>query len=506
MTANANIQPVLRTEKITKRFPGLTAIDSVDFSLNPGEIRAIMGENGAGKSTFCNMVTGIYTPDEGKIFFDGRPVRFTHPRQALDAGISMVYQDRNLIPFLTGAESICLGLEKPKWGCFLDSGTIRRVAREVRDRVGADVPLDVPVKRLSPAQQQMVEILRAVVHEPKLLILDEPTASLGGEEADKLFAVMRQLKEHNVGVILISHKLNEVFEVSDTLSIFRNGQHIITDSCEKLDRVTCVQHMLGRDMGSQYPEVVSTRTDAVLLEATGLTDHAGRMHDFSFSVNAGEVVGLYGLLGAGRTEIAETVFGLAPARSGSISVDGNEMPGGYKVTDMIDRGVMFIPEDRRRNGLFTENFGIRENISLPSLAEVAGALGVINRRKEEEMARRVATYDSLRIKCRDYSQSVSELSGGNQQKVLIGRWIFHRAMRMLIMDEPTQGVDVGVKRDLYLLIRELAAKGVGILMISSDLPELTGVCDRLYVIGDGALKAELPRGEFDDEKILEMVL
>lgn len=499
-------RPVLRTEKITKRFPGLTAIDAVDFSMDPGEIRAIMGENGAGKSTFCNMVTGIYTPDEGRIFFDGGEVRFTHPRQALDAGISMVYQDRNLIPFLTGAESICLGLEEPKWGCFLDGSGIKRVAEEVRERAGADVPLNVPVKRLSPAQQQMIEILRAVVHQPKLLILDEPTASLGGKEVDRLFAVMRQLKENNVGVILISHKLNEVFAVSDTLSIFRNGRHIVTDSCEKLDRTTCVQHMLGRDMGSQYPEVVSTRTDEVLLEADRLTDHEGRMRDFSFRVNAGEVVGLYGLLGAGRTEVAETVFGLAPPLAGTVKVNGEKMPGSYRVTDMIDRGVMFIPEDRRRNGLFTDNFGIRENISLPSLADVSTLLGIINRRKEEAMAKRVATFDSLRIKCRDYSQSVTELSGGNQQKVLIGRWIFHRAMRMLIMDEPTQGVDVGVKRDLYLLIRELAAKGAGILMISSDLPELIGVCDRMYVIGDGALKAELPREAFDDEKILEMVL
>ncbi len=499
-------EPVLRTEGITKRFPGLVAIDSVDFSLAPGEIRAVMGENGAGKSTFCNMITGIYVPDEGKVFFNGSEVRFTHPRQALDAGVSMVYQDRNLIPFLTGAESICLGLEEPKWGCFLDNEKIRRTAEEVRERVGADVPLDVPVKSLSPAQQQMVEILRAVVHEPKLLILDEPTASLGGEEAEKLFAVMRQLKDRGVGIILISHKLNEVFAITDTLSIFRNGRHIITDSCENLDRVTCVKHMLGRDLGSQYPEVVSTRKDRVLLEAKGLTDHAGKMRNFNFTVNEGEVVGLYGLLGAGRTETAETVFGLAPALSGSVVVDGKEMSGNYKVTDMIDLGVMFIPEDRRSNGLFTENFGIRENISLPSLADVSTILGIINTTKEEAMAKRVATYDSLRIKCRDYSQSVTELSGGNQQKVLIGRWIFHRNMRMLIMDEPTQGVDVGVKRDLYLLIRELAAKGVGILMISSDLPELTGVCDRMYVIGDGSLKAELPREQFDDEKILEMVL
>ncbi len=499
-------EPVLRTEGITKRFPGLVAIDSVDFSLAPGEIRAVMGENGAGKSTFCNMITGIYVPDEGKVFFNGSEVRFTHPRQALDAGVSMVYQDRNLIPFLTGAESICLGLEEPKWGCFLDNEKIRRTAEEVRERVGADVPLDVPVKSLSPAQQQMVEILRAVVHEPKLLILDEPTASLGGEEAEKLFAVMRQLKDRGVGIILISHKLNEVFAITDTLSIFRNGRHIITDSCENLDRVTCVKHMLGRDLGSQYPEVVSTRKDRVLLEAKGLTDHAGKMRNFNFTVNEGEVVGLYGLLGAGRTETAETVFGLAPALSGSVVVDGKEMSGNYKVTDMIDLGVMFIPEDRRSNGLFTENFGIRENISLPSLTDVSTLLGIINKTKEEAMAKRVATYDSLRIKCRDYSQSVTELSGGNQQKVLIGRWIFHRNMRMLIMDEPTQGVDVGVKRDLYLLIRELAAKGVGILMISSDLPELTGVCDRMYVIGDGSLKAELPREQFDDEKILEMVL
>ena len=499
-------QPVLETRGITKRFPGLVAIDRLDFAMNPGEIRAIMGENGAGKSTFCNMVTGIYTPDEGEIFFNGRQVRFTHPRQALDAGISMVYQERNLIPFLTGAQSICLGLEERKYGVFVDNRKIRELAGEVRARVGADVPLDVPVHTLSPAQQQMVEILRAVVHEPKLLILDEPTASLGGEEAEKLFAVMRQLQARNVGVILISHKLQEVFAIADSVSIFRNGRHIITDTCDKLDRVTCVQHMLGRDMGSQYPEVKSTRTDRVLLEATDLTDHKNRMRRFSFTVREGEVVGLYGLLGAGRTEIAETVFGLAKAQSGRIRVDGSDMPADYKVTDMIDRGVLFIPEDRRRNGLFIDNFGIRENLTLPSLDEVSGFLGLINSRRENALAGKIGSFESLRIKCRDFDQSVSELSGGNQQKVLIGRWVFHKNMRMLIMDEPTQGIDVGVKRDIYQLIRDLAARGVGILMISSDLPELTGVCDRMYVIGDGTLKAELERKDFDDEKILEMVL
>lgn len=505
-TPMSTTRAVLKTEKITKRFPGLTAIDSLDFSMNAGEIRAIMGENGAGKSTFCNMVTGIYTPDEGKVFFDGREVRFTHPRQALDAGISMVYQERNLIPFLNGAESICLGLEERRLGCFIDNRQIRRVAEAVRERVGADVPLDRPVGRLSPAQQQMVEILRAVVHEPKLLILDEPTASLGGEEAEKLFAVMRQLKEHNVGVILISHKLNEVFAVCDSVSIFRNGKHIITDSSDKLDRASCVQHMLGRDMSSQYPPVVSTRKERVLLEARDLTDHAGRMDRFSFKVHEGEVVGLYGLLGAGRTEIAETVFGLGEALGGTVLVGGEAMPPRYRATEMIKRGVMFIPEDRRSNGLFTGNFGIKENLTLPSLSDVSGLFGLISRRRENAMAEKISSFESLRIKCRDYNQSVSELSGGNQQKVLIGRWIFHKAMRMLIMDEPTQGIDVGVKHDIYKLIRDLAADGVGILMISSDLPELTGVCDRLYVIGDGKRKAELGRKDFDDEKILEMVL
>lgn len=499
-------ESILETAGISKRFPGLIAIDQVDFSMRPGEIRAIMGENGAGKSTFCNMVTGIFPPDEGEIYFDGRKVQFTHPRQALDAGISMVYQERNLIAFLTGAQSICLGLEEPKWGVFLDHRKIRELAEDVRRRVGTDVPLDVPVHMLSPAQQQMIEILRAVVHEPKLLILDEPTASLGGEEMEKLFAVMRQLKSHKVGVILISHKLNEVFAIADTVSIFRNGKHIVTDTCDKLDRVTCVKHMLGRDMRLQYPEVKSTRTDKVLLDVTDLTDHADRMHNFSFNIHEGEVVGLYGLLGAGRTEVAETVFGLAGAHSGRIKVNGEDMPERYNARDMIGRGVMFIPEDRRRNGLFIDNFGVRENLSLPSLDEVAGVLGVINRRKEEALAGRIATFESLRIKCRNYSQSVAELSGGNQQKVLIGRWIFHKAMRMLIMDEPTQGIDVGVKHDIYQLIRNLAATGVGILMISSDLPELTGICDRLYVIGGGRLKAELERKDFDDERILEMVL
>lgn len=497
---------ILETKEITKRFVGITAIDQVSIRIKPGEIRAIMGENGAGKSTFCNIVTGIFPPDDGEIIFNGEEVHFTHPSQALAKGIRMVYQERNLIRYLNGAQSICLGLEERRFKIFLNENKIRQLASAVREKVGANVPLDIPVGDLSPAKQQMIEILRALVYEPKLLILDEPTSSLGNEDVVILFNVLRRLKAHGVSIILITHKLGEVYEIADTISIFRNGQHIITDSTTNVNRETAVRQMLGRDFKSQYPEVMPFYSEELALEVKNFIDYSGKLKSINLNLRKGEVVGLYGLVGAGRTEFVESLYGIRERLSGEFYLEGEVVPRKSRVANMIRRGVLLIPEDRRKSGLFLQFFKIKENLTISAIRKLSNTIGFISRKKENKHVSRITSFDGLRLKFRELSQEVEELSGGNQQKIVIGRWIFQENIKVLLMDDPTQGIDVGVKHDIYVLIRSLAQRGVSILLISTDLLELSGVCDRMYVISDGTIKGELLRHEFENEKILEMVL
>lgn len=495
---------ILETKDLTKEFPGVVANKNVDIVIHKGEVRAIMGENGAGKSTLCNMITGVYPPTSGEVFFEGKRIRLSHPHDALALGIRMVYQERNLIDILTGAQSICLGLEDLKYGIFVNEKKLRQRAEAIRNEAGASFPLDVPVEELSPAQQQMVEILRAMAHEPKLLILDEPTASLGGEEVDILFKVIRRLKSKGVAVIIITHKLDEVFEISDTISILRNGQHIKTIKNGELSRIEAVRLMLGRDVSSQFPEVVKSSTDKVLLDIKNLKDDTGRIRDVNMHVKEGEVVGIYGLLGSGRSELLEAIFGLNGC-IGKISLEGETINNNKRPEEMIKKGVFLIPEDRRYNSLFREFFNLRENVSIGYMDKVS-KFNFVSRKKESQLFKEISENQYLRVKYTKESQDIEELSGGNQQKLVLGRWIFKENLKVLLLDEPTQGIDVGVKHDIYVLIRNLAKEGKSIVIVSSELPELTGVCDRIYVLKDGNFKAEMSREEFDSEKILEVVL
>ena len=496
---------ILRIEKLTKKFPGVIAIDNVNLSIKQGEIRALMGENGAGKSTLCNILTGLYSQTSGNIFFKGQKVDFHHPKDALKSGIRMVYQERNLIEYLTGAQSICLGLEERKYGVFVDEKKMSAVARNIREMTGADVPLDIPISRLSAAQQQMIEILRAVAHTPELLILDEPMASLGNEETQILFNVMASLKEKGVAVLLISHKLEDVFKIADTISVLRNGQHIITANNGEIDRMQVVKYMLGQDVTSMYPVIENCRRDDVLLELEDFGDDTGKLKNISMDIYKGEVVGIYGLLGSGRTELLECIYGLRPCKGKRI-ID-NETVGQRETPEkMIRRGVFLIPEDRRHCSLFRDFYTLKENVSVGYIEKIAGKSGFVNGKKEKNIFNTVANYPGLRCKYVNMSQMIDELSGGNQQKLVLGRWIFRDNIKLLLLDEPTQGIDVGVKHDIYVLIRELVKKGVSILVISSDLPEITGICDRIYIIKDGTFCAQRQREVFDNEEILEMVL
>ncbi len=496
---------ILETRNITKRFAGITAVQKVSITINEGEVRAIMGENGAGKSTLCNMITGIFPPDEGELLFCGKKIHLTHPRQALDVGIRMVYQERNLIPYLTGAESICLGLEERKFGVFLNKKRIVEIAQGIRAKTGATVALDVPVSRLSPGQQQMVEILRALIYKPLLLILDEPTASLGTEEIKLLYAVIRELKAQNVAVIIITHKLDEVYEIADTISILRNGEHVVTKPVDQISRAEAVELMLGREIGSQYPEVTPYYKESVLFRATGVSDASGKVKNASFHIRHGEIVGFFGLVGAGRTELVETLFGLRKRTKGEIFLDEKEVKS-PSVRSLVDDGVLLIPEDRRKNGIVYNFLNIGANLSLANLKNLHTSVGLVHKKKERDFIATISQSESLRIKFNDARQQVSELSGGNQQKVVIGRWVFMDNMKLLVMDEPTQGIDIGVKHDIYLMIREFSRKGIGVIFVSSELFELIGICDRMYIFKDGTILKDYQRKDFDRRAILGDVL
>lgn len=501
-----NDKYILEVIGITKKFGGITALDNITMKIKKGEVRSLIGENGAGKSTLCNVITGILNPDEGKIIFDGKEVRFANPKEALYAGIRMVYQERNIINYFTGAQSILLGMEETKWKFFIDEKKILRNAIKIMEKIGAEIPLDINATFLSPGNQQMIEILRAVAKEPKILILDEPTASLGRKEIDLLFRVINNLKLSGVAIVIITHKLDEAYEISDKITVLRNGKEVITESSKKLDRKSTIKYMLGKDLKTQYPLIKHSFTDENILKVENLSDSGGVFSDINLYVRKGEVVGLYGLVGAGRTEIVQTIYGIRPKLKGKVFFEGKEINESYNPYNMIKSGFYLIPEDRRRNALFYDFFKLKENLTIGSLDKLVFLSVLINLNKENKKAEEIASMSSLRIIHRDLSQDISELSGGNQQRVSIGRWISQKQMKFLIMDEPTQGIDIGAKHDIYILVRALAKDGIGILIISSELPELTGICDRLCIVRGGKIIAIKNYEEFDDHEIMEMVL
>lgn len=494
--------PVLSVTGITKHFPGVTALDHVDLEVHQSEVHAIVGENGAGKSTFCNIVTGIMPPDEGDIEIAGEKRQFTHPAQALQAGIRMVYQERNLISFLTGAQNICLGEEPARWGGFVNERALYQNAEQLKKRIGIDIPLDIRVSEMSAAQRQMIEILRALLYKPALLILDEPTSSLTESDVEVLFKTVRQIKEEGIAVIFISHKMEEVFSIADVISIFRNGKKVVTKKNGEMDRTECIKHMVNRDIESLFPEVHPSGTGKVLeLENVG---DSVFLHDINLYLKKGEVLGLYGLVGSGRTELAELIYGIRPMAEGKLFLDGREIIPSTK--NMLQEKVFLVPEDRREKGLFF-NLNLRTNLNLSFLDRLVRFLGLVNEREAVNLALRIANADQLKLKYSSINQNINQLSGGNKQKIVIGRWISHEEVKVLIMDEPTQGIDVGAKYEVYSIIRHHAEeRKAGVLFISSELPELIGVCDRIYVFREGTIAGELSRDEFDAEKVLHYAL
>lgn len=487
---------LLEMRDITKRFPGVLALDKVKLEVRYGEVHCLVGENGAGKSTLMKILAGAVPMDSGQIFLEGQPIQITSPYHAQQLGISMIYQEFNLIPYLSVAENIFLGREPriPKTP-FIDWKRMYAEAQEVLERVGLKLDVRLPVAELSIAQQQMVEIAKALSIQAKIIVMDEPSATLTDHELKTLFELIRTLKRQNMGIIYISHRLEELYEIGNRVTVMRDGQYVGTHDVCDVTREDVIKMMVGRELTEEYPKVVLPRGKE-RLRVERLT-RKGAFYDISFSVHAGEIVGLTGLVGAGRTEVARAIFGADPIDSGKIFVDGQEVKI-RSPQEAIKNGIGLLTEDRKNQGLVL-GMTIRENTTLANLKEITKGI-FLNLSKERQVAENYV--HDLQIRTPSIEQIAQNLSGGNQQKVVLAKWLFTQS-RILIFDEPTRGIDVGAKSEIFKLMNHLLEQGVAILMISSELPEVLGMCDRILVMHEGHLVGELSREEATQEKIMQ---
>jgi len=494
-TAAASGTPAFELGSITKRFGGTVAVDDVDFDLYPGEVHALVGENGAGKSTLMKIVAGVHAPDEGSFEVDGRKSQFSSPREAEEAGIAMIPQELNLFTELSIAENLFVGRDRPRssWG-GLGWGTMQAEARRQFESFNVDFDVTVPVKQLSTANRQLVAIVRALMGNARAIIMDEPTASLAGEEVRRLFGIIEDLTSNGVGVVYVSHRLEEIFEISDRVTVLRDGEHVETASTSEMDSEKLVRLMVGRSLEELFTRTESN-TGEVALEVRGLT-REGEFEDVNLSVRRGEVVGLAGLVGAGRSEVAQAIFGIEPAEDGEILIDG-EAVNMSSPTAAMQHGVFYVPEERQSQGLILP-FPIKSNITLSILDRIS-RFGFVQRDSEKESADRFA--ESLSIKGAEMTAPVSRLSGGNQQKVVLAKSLACEPS-VLLLDEPTRGVDVGAKSEIYRLIDELAGEGKAVLLISSELEEVLSMSDRIVVMREGRVAGELSRQEATQEKVM----
>ena len=485
---------LLEMRSITKRFPGVVALDGVDFELERGEVHVLLGENGAGKSTLVKMLAGAYRPNEGEILLDGEAASISSATDAQKLGISTIYQEFNLVPQFTVAENIFLGRQPRRFG-FVDRRKMREEARKLLDRMKVLVDPDALVSNLGVAQRQMVEIAKALSLNARILIMDEPTASLSGQEVERLFEIVRGLKEEEVAMIFISHHLEEVAEIGDRVTVLRDGK-VVDRVPASTKHSELVRMMVGRSVEAQFPRR-RPELGEVLLEVKNLS-REGVLEDVSFSLRAGEVVGVAGIVGAGRTELARAIFGADPGDAGEVWVEGRRMERGDP-REAKRRGMGFVTEDRQGQGIVPP-LSVAENLGLASL-ERNTHVGLVNRREQRKQARKMI--EDLNIRTLGPEQEIRFLSGGNQQKTVIGKWLLADS-KVLIMDEPTRGIDVGAKVEIYELMNELTENGAGILMISSDLPEVLGMSDRVLVMGGGRITGELSVEEANGENVMEL--
>jgi ribose transport system ATP-binding protein len=485
----------LHMKDISKAFPGVQALQKVHFEVARGEVHALVGENGAGKTTLMNILTGALPSDEGSISLGGSIVDIKSPADAQNLGISMIHQELSLIPNLTVGQNIYLGREsRARIPIFIDWSKLYSQAEQLLRRLNLDVDPRAEVEGLSIAQQQMVEVAKALSLNADLIAMDEPTSSLTDRETEVLFDLMRSFKEEGLSLIFISHRLEEVFQIADRVTVLRDGQLIETASVSQLDEERVVQMMVGRELGEMYPKANIQRQD-VVLEVSNL--HDGReLHGVDLKLYGGEILGIAGLAGAGRTALAETIFGVRPKVKGSVRLNGSQVrinsPG-----EAINNGIGLVPEDRKLQGLFL-NMAVRDNIVLSALGKIT-RWTFINFSKADKLARQFVS--KLDIRTPSLRQLVGYLSGGNQQKVVIARWLTLNP-GVLILDEPTRGIDVGAKAEIHALMNQLAQEGVGVLMVSSDLPEVLGVSDRILVMREGKITAEFSRAEATQDNIM----
>ncbi|WP_298323897.1 sugar ABC transporter ATP-binding protein [Haloactinopolyspora sp.] len=497
-----NDRPVLELRDVSKSFPGALALENVDFDVRAGEVHALLGENGAGKSTLIKIMAGVHTQDEGEYVVDGRAVPVTSPRDARDLGVSVVFQELSQVASLSVAENVFFGRLPSRGAGVVDQARLHREAREYLHAVGLTVDPATRLGFLSVAQRQLVEIARALSQDAKVIAMDEPTSALSHTEIETLFHLVEQLSARGVAVVYVSHKLDELFRVSDRITVLRDGRKVAERDTERTDADELIRLMVGRELDSLFPRTPASpaHPGAPLLEVEGLT--SAMVRDVTFSVHAGEVVGFSGLMGAGRTELARALFGLDATTAGTVRVGGRTVPR-HSSVQATRLGIGYVPEDRKADGLVLVST-VRANMTLAILRRLAHIGSRVNRSAERSIAR--DTVERLRIKAGSIEQQVAALSGGNQQKVMLARWLVKEDLKVLILDEPTRGIDVNSKSEIYRLVAAIAEQGVAVLVMSSELPELLSMCDRIHVMRDGRIVDGYRHDEATQEKLMSSAL
>jgi len=498
---------VLTAENITKRFTGVTALDHVNVQLTGGQVTAIIGENGAGKSTLMKILSGVYSEYEGQIVFKGKTVQFKTPREAQQAGIAIIHQELNLIPYLSITENLFLGREiRNSWG-FLDQAAMRQKAESLLKRLKLVVDPGTLIADLKVGQQQVVEIAKALLYDAEVIIMDEPTSAISESEVEVLFGIIADLKKENKAIAYISHKLNELFKIADRYTVLRDGKTIESGDMKGISHDELIHKMVGRDIDIVRNSNVAKEKNT-LLKVDGLClGKAGNkdkqiLKDICFELNSGEVLGIFGLMGAGRTELTEALLGTCPDLvTGAITLDG-DVVNFQSAAAAIKAGMALVPEDRKKDGLVL-GLDVKTNISLSSLGRMRHTTGFLNHNSEVELAQKYIS--ALKIKTPSEKQTVKNLSGGNQQKIVIAKCLATKP-KVLMLDEPTRGIDINAKNEIYKLIAELAASGLGIIIVSSELPEILAISDRILVMADGRITAEFDAANATEDNILKAAI
>lgn len=505
-TESAEGEILLHAREISKSFPGVQALDKVDFVVRKGRLNALLGENGAGKSTLMNILAGVFPPDSGSILLGGRRVRFQGTREARDAGIAIIFQELNLIPHLTVAENIFLGREPLNRLGMIDYSKMHRNAARILAELECDVSPRTPVGQLRVGQQQIVEIGKALSWNSRILIMDEPTSAITEQEVQILFRLIRRLKKSGVGIVYITHKLEELFKIADHVTVFRDGRLIGAHPLSSLNRSAMIQMMVGRDLSDLFPKTHSEKSNQTLVvRSLSLQSPRGKdgflVKEVSFSIRRGEVLGIFGLMGAGRTELLEALFGLHPRQTrGAVQMEGTTVKI-RSPQDAIQAGIALAPEDRKAQGLILK-MSVGANASLSALS-ACERFGLIHPKKEQNLVGNFVR--RLQIKTSSLRQPIQNLSGGNQQKVVLAKWLSTQP-KVLLLDEPTRGVDVNAKKEIYRLIDQFTQSGLAVVMVSSELPEVLAISDRILVLCEGRKTAELARQEASEESIMEAAL